>query len=278
MLNPEYKKLKRLFFGRKKSFFYGFALLCIAFTLSAQEAFRVWTDVKGRTVTAKYHKSSGSNVIIERESDRRKMSFPVNQLSAADQEYINGLKAKVSDSMKSRDYQGILLRQKKWTNQIGGSFQRFFFAFKLDKIDADRDGRPEGNKVIVQQLWFGGREAVLNAKVIHEQACIGSWTVDDSGRLEIDLSKCYPDHNAHIGFYSGGDTSRLRNWVGAGYSPRTICGNKTAHTHSTSCGCPFQGSGVWNYDASSDSFRGASSNDTWRASLYPLKTALEIKK
>ena len=277
MPNILFESLKRMFIWRKNSYFYGFAFLCLALSLSSQEAYRVWTDVKGRTVSAKYYKSSGSNVIIERESDKRKMSFPINQLSAADQDYIKNLKVAASRSMKSHDYQGILLRQKKWTNRIGGSLQRFFFAFKLDKVDADRDGRPEGNKVIVQQLWFGGREAVLNAKIIHEQACVGSWKVDDSGRLEIDLGKCYPDHDAKIGYTIRGDVSDLRYWIGAGYPPPTICSNKTAHAHTTSCGCPFKGYGVWNYDASSNSFTGASSNNTWRASLYPMKTALELK-
>ena len=85
--------------------------------------------------------------------------------------------------------------------------QRFFFAFKLEKIDADGDGLPEGNKVILQQLWFAGREAVLNSKVIAEQACTGTWTVDDSGKLEIRLLKCYPEDNVAIGFYTGGPTN-----------------------------------------------------------------------
>jgi len=277
MPNLLYNLLKKIFTWRKESCFYGILFLCLALNLSSQEAFRVWTDVKGRTVSAKYYKLSGSSVIIERESDKRKMSFPINQLSAADQDYIKNLKVAASSSMKSHDYQGILLRQKKWTNRISGSLQRFFFAFKLDKVDADGDGRPEGNKVIVQQLWFGGREAALNAKIIHEQVSIGSWTVDDSGRMEIDLGKCYPDPDARIGYTIRGDVSNFRYWIGAGYPPRTICLNKTAHPHTTSCGSPFQGDGVWDYDVGSNSFKGASSNDIWRASLYPLKTALEMK-
>jgi hypothetical protein len=227
-------------------------------------------------VSARYIKLSGSNVIIERESDRRKMTFPLNRLSVNDQNYVKSVKAEAVNSLSQNDYKGMLLREKKWTNRVGGSLQRFFFAFKLDKVDADKDGHPEGNKVIVQQLWFGGRESVLRAKIIMEQACVGSWKVDDSGKLEIDLGKCYPDKTARTGFYSGGPTE-LRHWVGAGYSPRTICHNKRAHAHTSSCGCPFQGSGVWIYDPKSNKFTGTERNNTWRASIYPMKTALESK-
>ena len=29
------------------------------------------------------------------------------------------------------------------------------------------------NKVIVQQLWYGGRENNIKSKIIHEHACVG---------------------------------------------------------------------------------------------------------
>ena len=255
---------------------YFFIYLFCCFNLLGQETFRTWTDVEGRTVSARYIKHSGSNIIIERETDRRKMTFPLARLSINDQNYVKTLKTYAARSLNRNDYKGMLLREKKWTNRVGDSLQRFFFAFKLDKVDADKDGHAEGNKVIVQQLWFGGRESVLRAKIIMEQACVGSWKVDDSGKLEIDLGKCYPDKDVRTGFYSGGPTE-LRHWVGAGYSPRTICDNKRAHAHTSSCGCPFVGTGEWKYDPSSKSFKGSSDNSSWNTTIYPFKTALELK-
>ena len=255
-----------------------YLLMCIfsCFSLSGQETFRSWTDVQGRTVSAKYIKLSGSNVIIEREADRRKMTFPLGRLSQSDQSYVKQMQAQAAKSMSRNDYKGMLLREKKWTNRVGDSFQRFFFAFKLDKVDNDKDGIPEGEKVIVQQLWHGGRESALKAKIIMEQACVGSWRVDDSGKLEIDLGKCYPDKTARLGYYSGGPDD-FRYWLGAGYSPRSICYTKTAHPHNSTCGCPFEGTGEWQYDPSSKSFKGSSNNDSWNTTIYPFKTALELK-
>ena len=243
------------------------------FSLSGQETFRTWTDVEGRTVSAKYIKLSGSNVIIEREADRRKMTFPLGRLSVNDQSYVKKIKAKAGKSLSRNDYKGMLLREKKWTNRVGGSYQRFFFAFKLDKVDSDRDGIPEGEKVIVQQLWHGGRESALKAKIIMEQACVGSWRVDDSGKLEINLSKCYPDKNARLSYYTGGPDD-FRYWRGAGYSPRSICSTKKAHPHNSTCGCPFLGTGEWKYDPSAKSFKGSSDNGSWNTTIYPYSTTL----
>ena len=256
---------------------YFFISFFLTINLLSQESYRIWTDINGRTVKARFIKVHERYVVIERESDKRRMSFPIDQLSPSDRSKIPNNNAKRTKSKNSKDYQGILLREKKWTNRVGGSLQRFFFAFKLDKIDADRDGFPEGNKVIVQQLWHGGRESFTKVEIIMEQACTGSWTVDDSGTLEINWGKCYPDRNARLGFYSGGPTTDLSYWKGAGYSPRTICDNKRAHPHTSSCGCPFQGAGIWRYNESSKSFQGTTGNDNWRASIYPLLTALESK-
>jgi len=243
--------------------------------LFAESHYRVWTDVDGRTVRARFIALKGKYVLIERESDKRKMTFLISQLSSYDQKRIsgrNGYSGSSSNikSMSSNDYKGILLRQKKWTNQVGGRFQKFFFAFKLDKVDNDRDGSPEGSKVIVQQLWYGGREKNIKSKIIDEHACVGSWTVNDSGRLEVRLGKCFPDKDAHIYYYNYSQYGH-RDWADAGYPPRTICGNKRAHSHNSSCGCPFQGNGVWNYHKGSNSFRGSSNNDTWQASIYPMR-------
>ena len=202
--------------------------------------------------------------------------FPLSRLSQNDQSYVKNIPTTAGKSLSQNDYKGMLLREKKWTNRIGGSFQRFFFAFKLDKVDADKDGVPEGNKVIVQQLWHGGYESTLKAKIIMEHACVGSWKVDDSGRLDVDLGKCYPDKTARTGYYSGGPDD-FRYWTGAGYSPRSICYTKTAHRHNSTCGCPFTGTGEWKYDPSSKSFRGSSDINSWNTTIYPFKTALELK-
>lgn len=114
---------------------YRIVLLFLWFSIATtgQEPFRNWTDIKGRTVSARFIKFLDSKVIIERESDSRKMPFPISQLSANDQDHITELKAKeavkASKSLKSNDYKGMLLRPKKWANPIGGSLQRFFFCF-----------------------------------------------------------------------------------------------------------------------------------------------------
>ena len=242
--------------------------------LFSEPYYRVWSDVNGRTVRARFIALKGSYVLIERESDKRKMTFLISQLSAYDQKRIPGYRGNPSGSaggksMGQNDFKGILLRPKKWTNQVGGRYQKFFFAFKLDKVDNDRDGAPEGNKVIVQQLWYGGRENNIKSKIIHEHACVGSWTVNDSGRMEIRLGKCFPDKDAHLYYYNYSQYNHW-DWADAGYPPRTICPNKRAHPHHPSCGCPFQGHGVWNYDKGSKSFRGSSDNDSWLASIYPI--------
>ena len=128
--------------------------MCIfsCFSLSGQETFRSWTDVQGRTVSAKYIKLSGSNVIIEREADRRKMTFPLGRLSQSDQSYVKKIQVQAATSLSRNDYKGMLLREKKWTNRVGDSFQRFFFAFKLDKVDNDKDGIPDKVEDTVKEV------------------------------------------------------------------------------------------------------------------------------
>ena len=242
--------------------------------LDAQQNFRVWRDINDRTVRAKFIAVNGSYVLLERESDRMKMTFPISQLSEYDQKKILGYSGSNSGSSRAKsmninDYKGILLRSKKWTNQVGGRYQKFFFSFKLDKVDNDRDGSPEGSKVIVQQLWYGGRENNIKSKIIDEHACVGSWTVNEDGRLEIRLGKCYPDKDAQLYYYNYSQYSH-RDWTDGGYPPRNLCSNKRAHAHNSSCGCPFQGNGVWRYDKNSKSFRGSSDNDSWQASIYPI--------
>jgi len=250
-------------------------LFFICSYLGAQEPYRVWRDINDRTVRAKFIAVKGTYVLLERESDKRKMTFPISQLSSYDQKKIPGYNGNPGssanqNSMNSNDYKGILLRQKKWSNRLGGRYQKFFFAFKLDKVDNDRDGSPEGSKVIVQQLWYGGRENNIKSKVIDEHVCVGSWTVNDYGRLEIRLGKCFPDKDVRVYYYNYSQYSH-RDWADAGYPPRSLCGNKRAHPHNSSCGCPFQGNAVWKYDKNSKSFRGSSDNNSWQASIYPMK-------
>lgn len=242
--------------------------------LAAQEQYRVWRDINDRTVRARFIAVKGRYVLLERESDRMKMTFPISQLSQYDRNRIPGYSGKAIASSKSKsrsinDYKGILLRPKKWTNQVGGRYQKFFFSFKLDKVDNDRDGSPEGSKVIVQQLWYGGRENNIKSKVIDEHVCVGSWTVNEFGRLDIRLGKCFPDKDSRLYYYNYSQYDH-RDWADAGYPPRTLCGNKRAHPHNSSCGCPFQGNAVWRYDKNSKSFRGSSDNDSWQASIYPI--------
>ena len=126
MFNLLCSAIKRMFIWRKKSYFYGFVYLCLALNLSSQEAFRVWTDVKGRTVNARFYKFSGSNVIIERQLDKRKLPFPVSQLSPPDQNYLRILKTKLQKSSASgtldrSSFRSILVKEK-WTNKISVGF------------------------------------------------------------------------------------------------------------------------------------------------------------
>jgi hypothetical protein len=285
------RPLKRMFIWRKKSYFYLFVFLCLALNLSSQEAFRVWTDVKGRTVNARFYKFSGSNIIIERQLDKRKLPFPVSQLSPSDQNYLRTLKTKLQTSsgggaLDRSSFRSMLVKEK-WTNKISVGLQRIFFDFELDKVDADRDGSPEGQKVLVEQMWFQGREAFLGAKKTGGQGCVGYWDVNDQGELEVTLLKCYPDKKSILywkdarGIARDGTNYLTRygysRFYYAGFPPTTICFNERPHSHSSECGCPFKGSGTWRYNAKTKGFVGSSNEDDWRATIYPYKRAIELK-
>ena len=65
-------------------------LFFICSYLGAQEPYRVWRDINDRTVRAKFIAVKGTYVLLERESDKRKMTFPISQLSSYDQKKIPG--------------------------------------------------------------------------------------------------------------------------------------------------------------------------------------------
>ena len=252
--------------------------------LMSQEPLRVWTDSKGRTIDAKFIKFSGVNVIIQKNNNRK---YEVNPslFSQNDQDYIRLMKSKYPTTPNGRPldrnyFRSILVREKKWTNEIGTGLQRFFFDFDLDKVDADRDGSPEGSKVFVKQMWFQGKEQILKGKITGGQGCLGFWKVDDAGNLDVTLLKCHPDGGGipdALGSFRDGPKN-LRYYYGAGYPPRSLCNEKRPHPHTSICGCPFHGSGTWKYHKSSGNFNGGADKSNWRATILPFKRAIELAK
>jgi formylglycine-generating enzyme required for sulfatase activity len=69
-------------------------LLSFGFVLSAGEAVRTWTDLKGRTMEASFIKYSGDKIVIKRKDGRVFMVSPA-LFSARDQKYLADLKKAV---------------------------------------------------------------------------------------------------------------------------------------------------------------------------------------
>jgi hypothetical protein len=233
---------------------------------------------------AKFIKFAGVNIIIQK-NNNRKYSVNPSSLSQNDQNYIRSMKSKYPTAPNGRPldsnyFRSILVREKKWTNERGTDLQRFFFDFDLDKVDVDRDGSPECSKVLVKQMWFQGREQILKGKVTGGQGCLGFWKVDDAGNLDVTLLKCYPDGagvpDALASFRDG--PKNLRYYYGAGYAPRSLCNEKRPHPHTSTCGCPFHGSGTWKYHKSSGNFIGGVDESNWRATILPYQRAIELAK
>ena len=148
-------------------------VLSFGFVLSAEEAVRTWTDLKGRTMKARFIKFTGDKMVIKR-ADGRSFTVMPDLFSEVDCKYVEEMRSKVGPDGKpwNRNSFRYLLIKDKWNaNTFSGDR---FFDFELEKIDIDGDGKPDGSKVWVKR----------KSKILKESRPM-AWEVDDDGKLTI---------------------------------------------------------------------------------------------
>jgi hypothetical protein len=151
-------------------------LLSFGFVLSAEEAIRTWTDLKGRTMEARFIRFTGDKMVIKR-ADGRSFTVMPDLFSEVDRKYVEEMRGKVGADGKPWDKSSAIqaLVSGKWLDHTEEQipYRRNYWEFKRSRVDLNDDGK------------FDGYEVSVRANAKGAQRKVHAWDVNDDGDLTI---------------------------------------------------------------------------------------------
>jgi hypothetical protein len=150
-------------------------LLSFGFVLSAEEEVRTWTDLKGRTMEARFIKFTGDKMVIKR-ADGRSFTVMPDLFSEVDRKYVEEMRGKVGADGKPWGKSSVIqaLVSGKWRDVPEDAPIVYYWDFKRERVDLDGDGKPDGYKA-----WRRANGGVFR------KGRAWAWEATDEGKLII---------------------------------------------------------------------------------------------
>ena len=263
--------------------------------------YRTWTSVDGRQIEGKFlgflgrHPTTSLELRTRSARVRRQDGtvVPISRklLSLADNQYLDQLVDQM-DPISGKlwtiglfEYRTI---RTKWTNEIKVGAPRYYFDFMLDKFDSDKDGFPEGKKLILSFYWAElGTELVTDdqVKTISGQSCLGTWVINENGEMQVVMRKCMPTSGDSKLSPLVRDLRGMQRKYGSkggsffGTQGRR-CPNTNPHAHPNGkgCACPFPTNFSYSFDRKSGYYIPMGGAKRFTSHIMPYKRAIEVAK